>query len=75
MADYKKPPLGVHPHWYAHRRRITEINDAIRRYIEYIGEVQHIENTEEYYKLIAMWAKEMSELALLEAKLEMEKRK
>lgn len=65
-----KPPLGVSPSWFIHSKRITELNEAIGRYIEHIKSHQHIEQHSQYYKAIALWAKEIESLALLEAELE-----
>lgn len=70
-----KPPLGVSPHWFMYRRRIEELHEAIGRYLEHIETHQHTEHHEQYYKLIALWAKEIELLALMEAEVEeMEKR-
>lgn len=65
-----KPPLGVCPHWFVHPKRITELHEAIGRFIEHIKSHQHIENHSAYYKAIALWAREIEDLALLEAELE-----
>ena len=70
----QKPPLGVSPHWFVYRRRIEELHEAIGRYIKHIGEHQHIEQHDLYYKAIAMWAREIEVLTLLEAELEVRER-
>ena len=67
MSTYPKPPLGVSPHWFVHRKRIEELNEAISRYLEYAKESQKA--VESSYLLIANWAKEIQCLALLEADL------
>lgn len=66
----KKPPLGVSPGWFIHPKRIEELNEAIGRYIKHIKENQHIETHSQHYKIIALWAREIESLALLEAELE-----
>lgn len=71
----QKPPLGVSPHWFVNRKRIEELHEAIGRYIGHIGEHQHIEQHDQYYKAIAMWSREIETLALLEAELEKRERK
>lgn len=65
-----KPPLGVCPHWFVHPKRITELHGAIGRFIEHIESNRHIESHTEHYKAIALWAREIEVLALLEAELE-----
>ena len=65
-----KPPLEVAPHWFVYRQRMQELNDAIGRYIEHIALNQHIETHSEHYGAIAQWAKELEDLALMEAELE-----
>lgn len=70
-----KPPLGVSPHWFVYHKRMTELCDTIARYLAYIGTSQNITNHEQYYKAIAMWAKEIEQLALLEVQIKkMEKK-
>lgn len=64
-----KPPLGVSPHWFVHRQRIRELNEAIGRFIGYIEANIHIEEHSERYEVIAAWAQEIESLALLEADL------
>ena len=66
----EKIPLGVSPHWYVNSKRIEELNNAIGRFIEYIKTNQHTQEHVAYYKAIAMWAREIETLALLEAELE-----
>ena len=54
---------------------MTELCDTIARYLAYIGTSQNITNHEQYYKAIAMWAKEIEQLALLEVQIKkMEKK-
>jgi hypothetical protein len=72
--DYSKPPLGVSPAWFVYRQRMTELNEAIGRFIEYIEQNQHIKNLSPYYKAIAQWSREIECLASLEAELEQEVR-
>lgn len=69
MAELVKPPLGVGPHWFVYRQRIEELNKAIARYLEYIEKNQHTKDLKQEYVLIATWAKEIQQLALLEADL------
>ena len=64
-----KPPIGVSPHWFVHLKRITELHEAIGRYIAHIEHHQSTEPLSTYYELIAQWAEELEAVALLEAKL------
>ena len=64
-----KPPLGVSPHWFVYHKRMTELCDTIARYLAFIGDNQHIINHAQYYQAIAMWSKELEQLALLEAEI------
>ena len=66
----EKPPLGVCPHWFVNPKRMAELNEAIGRFIEHIKSHQHIESHSQHYKAIALWAREIETLALLEAELE-----
>lgn len=65
-----KPPLGVSPHWFVYLKRITELHEAIGRYIAHIENNRSIENHTQHYKVIAQWAEEIKALALLMAELE-----
>ena len=65
-----KPPLGVSPHWFVYVKRITELYEAIGRYIAHIEQNRHIENHTQHYKVIAQWAKEIEVLSLLLAEIE-----
>lgn len=65
-----KPPIGVAPHWFVYRKRIEELSDAIRRYIDHISKNYATENHAPHYAVIAEWAKEIETLASLEAELE-----
>lgn len=69
-----KPPLGVSPHWFVYLKRIEELHEAIGRYIEYVHNTWHMECKADKYKAIAGWAKEIENLALLEAELEINER-
>lgn len=69
MAEWIKPPLGVCPHWFVYRERIEELNKAIARYLEHIKKKQRTQELKEEYEAIALWAKEIRILALLEADL------
>ena len=69
MAKLIKPPLGVSPHWLVYRQRIEDLNEAIARYLEHIEKKHHIQELKQEYEAIAMWAKEIQYLALLEADL------
>lgn len=69
-----KPPLGVSPHWFYHPKRIIELNEAIGRFLEHIEMNKHTERHDQHYRAIAMWAREMECLALLEAELEKRER-
>lgn len=65
-----KPPLGVCPSWFIHPKRIEELNEAIGRFIKHIKTNQHTETHSQQYRVIALWAREIESLALLEAELE-----
>lgn len=69
MAEVIKPPLGVTPHWMVNRKRIRELNSAIERCIERVGECVPGDDHSEMYLRIAIWAKELSTIALMESEL------
>ena len=69
MNAYDKPPIGVSPHWFVYRKRITELNEAIGRQLEYIENHQGTICLKSKYQVIAEWAKEIEHLARLEAEL------
>ena len=70
-----KPPLGVSPHWFVYRSRMKELNEAIARYLEYIENHCHIRDMAPYHKAVAIWSRELEQLALLEAEItDMEKK-
>lgn len=73
MLEQVKCPLGVSPHWFVYMQRMTELNNAIGRYLEYINERRHTIEARQSYELIAQWAKEIEKLAMLEAELERNK--
>ena len=68
--SYKKPPLGVSPHWYIYNKRIKELGEAIIRYADFTMENINLYDTKEYYALIAKWATEIKLLAEAEVQLE-----
>lgn len=67
MPNELKPPLGVSPHWFVHRKRIGELNEAIGRFLEHIDKIQNIQYTNQCYEAIAGWAREIEILASFEA--------
>ena len=69
MPNELKPPLGVSPYWYVYQKRITELHEAIGRYVEYISTHKSCCSVQEH-KLIAKWARELEVLSLLIAELE-----
>lgn len=76
MSDMAiKPPIGVSPHWFVYRKRITELHEAIGRYITHIEQNRGIENHTQHYEAIAQWAEEIYTLALLEAMIEKKERR
>lgn len=69
MSEWKKPPLGVSPHWFVYNKRIKELNEAIGRYIAFAEENNLTTDTAQYYECIAKWANDISLIASAEAKL------
>lgn len=69
MPNELKPPLGVSPYWFVYQKRITDLYEAMGRYIEHISSNNHLSTVNEY-KLIANWAREIEILASLVAQLE-----
>lgn len=66
-----KPPLGVSPHWFVYLKRMKELNEAIGRFLEYIDTTtMNTKGRADYYEAIAEWSVEITQLALLEVKLE-----
>ena len=65
-----KPPLGVSPHWFIYPKRMTELNEAIGRFLAHIEQNRFCEKHMQHFEAIAEWADEIKNLALLEAELE-----
>lgn len=64
-----KPPIGVSPHWFVYKERITETSKAITRYSEFAGEHCNTKDGIDAYKAIVKWAEEIKMLAKTEIKL------